>query len=64
MPSPALKCVSLRQYNTQKAILYGCEEGGTFNGGGKVTQERMIDADGEKVTANKEGKNRQMGGYG
>ena len=53
MPYPALKCLSMRQENTQTAVSGGWEEGGTVNGGGKVTQERMTDADGAKVTAKK-----------
>ena len=34
----------------------GCEEGGTVDGGGKLTQERMTDADGAKVAEKKEAK--------
>ena len=56
MPSPALKCVSMRQDNTQITSLGGWEEGGTVDGGRKVNQERMTDADGAKVTAKKEAK--------
>ena len=35
----------------------GCEEDGTFDGGGKVTQGRITDADGAKVPAKKRGEN-------
>ena len=44
----------MRQENTQTDSLGGWEEGGTVDGDGKVTQERMTDADGAKVTAKKE----------
>ena len=44
------------QDNTQTAILGGLEEGGTVDGDGNVTQERITDADGSKVTAKKETK--------
>ena len=54
MPSPALKCVSMRQENTQTASLGGWEEGGTVDDVGKVKQERMKGADRAKVTAKKE----------
>ena len=65
MPSPALKFVSMRQDNTQIASLGGWEEVGTVDGGGKVTQDRMIDDDGAKVTAKKRGeKNVKLGGVG
>ena len=40
----------MRQDNTQKDSLGGCEEGGTVDGGGKMMQERKADADGAKVT--------------
>ena len=64
MPFPALKCVSMRQENTQTDSLGGWEEGGTVDGDGKVTQERMTDADGAKVTAKKEAKKNQIRGGG
>ena len=62
MPSPALKYVSMRQENTQTSSLGVLEESGTVDGGGKVTQERIIDADGEKVTAKKEATKSSKGG--
>ena len=46
MPSTALKKVSARHENTHIYSLGGYEEGGTVEGGGKVTQKRVIDADG------------------
>ena len=54
MPSPALKCVTMRQENTQIAILVVWEEVGTVYSAGKVTQEMMTDAEGVKVKAKKE----------
>ena len=60
MPSPVLKCVSMRQDNTQTLSLGVWKEVGTFDGGGKVIQEMMIDADRSKVIAKKEAKNCQM----
>ena len=60
MPSPALKGISMIQENTQTASLGGWEEGGTVDGGGKVMQERMKDADGVKITAKKIGENCQI----
>ena len=60
MPSPALKGISVIQDNTQKDSLVIWEECVTVDGGGKVTPERMIDADAVKVTAKKELKNCQM----
>ena len=59
MPSPMLKGVSARQKNTQTDFLGVWEEGGTVDGGGKLTQERMADADGAKATE-KRSKNCQM----
>ena len=56
MPSPALKCVSVRQDNTQIASLGVWEEVKTVDGGSKVMHERMTDADGAKVAAKKEAK--------
>ena len=41
-------------------MLGGWEEVGNNDGGGKLTQESMIDADTAKVTAKKEKKNRKM----
>ena len=43
----------MRKDNTQKASLGGWEEGGTVDGNGKVTQDRMKDAYAAKVTAKK-----------
>ena len=60
MLSPALKHVSMRQENTQTSSLGGWEEGGTGDGGGKVTREKTTDTDTAKVTAKKVAKNCQM----
>ena len=46
--------------DTQTYILGGWEEGGTVDGGGKVTQESTRDTDGAMITAKKKPKNRQM----
>ena len=53
MPSPALKGFYTRQEDTHIDSLGGWYEGGTVDGGGKVTQERTVDADSTKVTAKK-----------
>ena len=60
MPSPALKHVSKTQDNTHTASLCGWEWGGTGYGGGKVTQERMTEADAAKVAAKKETEKNQI----
>ena len=54
----------MRQNNYQTASLGGWQEGRTHYCGGKVTQERMTDADQAKVTAKKEVKNVKWGGVG
>ena len=54
MPSQTLKCASMGQENTQTDSLGGWEEGVTVDGGGKVTQERMIDAVGQGSQQKKE----------
>ena len=60
MPPPTLKYVYVRHESTQTYSLGVCDKGENIDGGGKFTQERIIDANGAKVTAKKESKNCQM----
>ena len=61
MPSPALKRVSMIQDNTQTNSLGIWEDCGTGYGYGKLSQERITDAEMVKVTAKKEAKNVKRG---
>ena len=60
MPYPALRCVSMRQENTQTSSLGVWEESRTCDGGRKVTKERITDAEEAKVTEKKRQNNCQM----
>ena len=60
MSSPVLKRFSVRQDNINTDSLCGWEEVGTGDGGGKMMQDRMTDADAAKVTAKKEANICQM----
>ena len=57
MPTPALKCISMIRENTQTPSLGGWGEVETVDGVGKVTQEKMTDAEAAKVKAKKRKKN-------
>ena len=53
MTFSVLNDVSMRQDNTHADSLYGRYEVGNVDSGGKVTQERMAENDGSKVTEKK-----------